>query len=174
MVRIGSEELPLDRLDRPRLKLVYDHWQRLRGSRDMPSRRDIDPFALKEALGIVMIARYEPEHDDFRFSLFGTEVATSQRIDYTNKLASELEPRPFAELVVKSYRLVRTTRRPFYGRLSLSHDRAQLVSYHRLVLPLGDDGQHVDALLVASDHEKAFWQTLYDELRERGGKCPPE
>jgi hypothetical protein len=38
-----------------------------------------------------------------------------------------------------------------------------LVSYHRLVLPLGEDGTQVDAVLVASDQEKSFWQTLYDE-----------
>ena len=173
MARIESDELPLERLDRPRLKLVLEHWQALRGAREMPSRRDIDPLELKGALGIVMILRYEPDHDDFRFSLFGTEIASSQRADFTNKLAGQLEPKPFAELVVKSYRQVRATHRPFYGRFSLAQDR-ELVSYYRLVLPLGEDGSHVDALLVASDHEKAFWQTLYDEERQRGGKAPPD
>ena len=57
MARIESEELPLERLDRPRLKLVLEHWQALRGAREMPSRRDIDPLELKGALGIVMIVR---------------------------------------------------------------------------------------------------------------------
>lgn len=166
MVKIGTEELPLERLDRPRLQLVLQHWQSLCGSRAMPARREIDPVVLEGALGIVMIARYEPERDDFRFSLFGTEIAASQRIDYTQKLASELKPRPFAELVLQSYRRVRATGLPYYGRLSLAVDR-ELVSYHRLVLPLGDDGVHVDAVVVASDHEKAFWQTLYDEERDR-------
>lgn len=171
MVKIQSEELPLERFDRPRLRLVLDHWEALRGAREMPSRRDIDPVELKGALGIVMILRYEPEHDDFRFSLFGTEIASSHRIDYTGKLASELEPRAFAALVVESYRHVRDTRRPYYGRVSLAAGR-ELVSYFRIVLPLGEDGAHVDALLVASDHEKAFWQTLYDEEREQRRQSP--
>ncbi|GIK96476.1 MAG: hypothetical protein BroJett029_06850 [Alphaproteobacteria bacterium] len=170
MVKIGTEELPLERLDRPRLQLVLQHWQALRGGRAMPARREIDPVALEGALGIVMIARYEPERDDFRFSLFGSEVATSQRIDYTHRLASELEPKVYAELVLKSYRQVRATGLPYYGRLSIGGDR-ELVSYYRLVLPLGNDGAHVDAVVVASDHEKAFWQTLYDEERERGGQA---
>lgn len=171
MIKIESEELPFDRLDRPRLQLVLDHWQALRGAREMPSRRNVDPVGLRGALGIVMIARYEPARNDFRFSLFGTEVAASQRIDYTGKLASELEPRSYAELVLKSYHQVRDTQRPYYGRLSLALDR-ELVSYNRLVLPLGEDGAHVDAVLVASDHQKAFWQTLYDEERDRGEQSP--
>lgn len=171
MVKIGIEELPLNRLDRPRLSLVLDHWRAVRGSRPMPSRRDIDPLSIKGALGIVMILRYEPAIDDFRFSLYGTEIAQSQRIDYTGKLASELHPKPFAELILKSYQHVRQSGQPYFGRLVLAMER-ELVSYLRIVLPLSDDGRHVDALLVASDHEKAFWQTLYDEQANRGQPPP--
>jgi len=161
MAKIGSEELPLERVEQSRLKLVLEHWNTLRGTRPMPSRRDIDAVALKGALGIVMIARYDAGADDFRFSLFGTEIAQAQRTDYTGKLASELRPQAFGELIAGNYRQVRQTGRPYYGRMSLALSR-EVVSYHRLVLPLGDDGR-VDAVLVASEHEKSFWQTLYDE-----------
>lgn len=166
MVRIGTEELPLDRIEQPRLRLVLQHWTDLRGARPMPSRRDVDPLALKGALGIVMIARYDPQPDDFRFSLFGTEVAHAQRADYTNKLAGDLEPPAYGELIAGNYRQVRQSGRPYYGRMSIALARG-LVSYHRLVLPLGDDGARVDAVLVASDQEKSFWQTLYEEEAQR-------
>jgi hypothetical protein len=162
MVKIGTEELPLDGIEQPRLKLVLEHWTTLCGTRPMPSRRDVDPHALKGALGIVMIARYDPQQEDFRFSLFGTEIAHAQRADYTNKLAGELEPRAYGELIAGNYRQVRNSGRPYYGRMSLALGQG-LVSYHRLVLPLGEDGTQVDAVLVASDQEKSFWQTLYDE-----------
>ena len=162
VVKIGTEELPLDGIDQPRLKLVLEHWAALRAARPMPSRRDVDPHALRGALGIVMIARYDPQQDDFRFSLFGTEIAHAQRADYTNKLAGDLEPRAYGELIAGNYRQVRTTGRPYYGRMSLALAQG-MVSYHRLVLPLGEDGTQVDSVLVASDQEKSFWQTLYEE-----------
>lgn len=173
MVRIGTEELPLDRMEQPRLKLVLEHWAAIRGARAMPSRRDIDPQALKGALGIVMIARLDPAEDDFRFSLFGTEIVQAQRADYTNKLARDLAPGPYGELVSNTYRQVRASGRPYYGRLSLSLDR-ELVSYHRLVLPLGGEDGQVDALLVASEHEKSFWKTLYDTDRDRARRTPSD
>ena len=173
MVKIGTEELPLDSIEEPRLKLVLEHWNSLRGARPMPSRRDVDPHALKGALGIVMIARYDPQFDDFRFSLFGTEIAQAQRADYTNKLAADLAPDAYGELISRNYRQVRQSGRPYYGRMSLALSR-ELVSYHRLVLPLGEDGAHVDAVLVASSHEKSFWQTLYDEEREQGRRAGRE
>lgn len=135
----------------------------------MPARRDIDPLALKAALGIVMIARYVPELDDYRFSLYGSEVVGVQHVDYTNKLASQLEPKAYGEVVRQSYRRTHAAGQPYFGRISLSIDH-ELVSYDRLVLPLGDDGETVDALLAASEHERAFWQTL----QEGAGRPPPE
>lgn len=171
MVRIGSEELPLDLTELPRLKLVLDHWAAIRGAQAMPPRRDIDPQALKGALGIVMIARLDPVEDDFRFSLFGTEVAEAQRTDYTNKLARDLAPVPYGELVSATYRQVRHSGRPYYGRISLSH-HSELVSYHRLVLPLGGADGQVDAVLVASEHQKSFWETLYEACRDHDRPLP--
>lgn len=166
---IATEELPLDRVEQPRLKVVLDHWNAVRGARPMPSRRDIDPHGLKDALGIVMIARLDPGQEDFRFSLFGTEIAQAQRADFTNKLARELSPPDFGAAIAANYRLVRTNGRPYYGRLTLSVNR-ELVSYHRLVLPLGSEEGTVDAVLVASEHEKSFWKTLHDAERDQRGK----
>lgn len=172
MIEIGTEELPLDAVAQPRLRVVLDHWNAVRGAARMPARREIDPVALKEALGIVMIARREPALDDYRFSLFGTEIARAQQTDYTSKLASQLEPKAYADIVLSSYRRAQATGRPYYGRISISVDH-ELVSYHRLVLPLADDGETVDALLVASEHEKAFWQTLHDREREADRRHSP-
>lgn len=165
MATISIVELPLHSVEESRLKVVLEHWNALRGSRPMPSRRDIDPLALKGALGIVMIARYDPAFDDFRFSLFGIEVAEAQRAHYTNRLARELAPPTFGALISSNYRQVRESGRPYFGRISISCVR-ELVSYERLVLPLGEDATKVDAVLVASSHEKSFWQTLYDEESE--------
>jgi hypothetical protein len=169
MVMIATEELPLDRVEQPRLKVVLDHWHTVRGQRPMPARRDIDPQELKGALGIVMIARLDPIHDDFRFSLFGTEIAQAQRADFTNKLARDLKPHDFGLVISDSYRQVRQSGRPYYGRLSLALER-EMVSYHRLVLPLGADDATVDAVLVASEHEKSFWKSIYDAERDRLGR----
>jgi hypothetical protein len=166
MVMIATEELPLDRVEQPRLRVVLDHWHAVRGQRAMPARRDIDPQGLRGALGIVMIARLDPVQDDFRFSLFGTEIAQAQRGDFTNKLARDLLPRDFGQAISDSYRQVRSTGRPYYGRLSLAIER-EMVSYHRLVLPLGTADSMVDAVLVASEHEKSFWKSIHDAERDR-------
>ncbi len=166
VIRVEAEQLPLTQMEQPRLKAVFDHWNAVRGDRRMPARRDIDPLALKAALGIVMIARHVPELDDYRFSLYGSEVVGVQHTDYTNKLASQLEPPAYGEVVLQSYRRTRAAGEPYFGRISLSIDH-ELVSYNRLVLPLGDDGETADALLTASEHERALWQTLNEGARRK-------
>lgn len=162
MVSISEELLELEqipKLGQRHIAVVYEHWKRLRGERVMPARREIDPFALKSALGLIIIAQHEPEGDDFRFTLFGTMIAQAMGRDYTGRLASELTPKSYATAILESYRTVRRSGEPRLTRLSIGPVNNVMV-YHRLLLPLGADGKTVDSLLIVSDNERHFWRIL--------------
>ncbi|MGH6948581.1 MAG: PAS domain-containing protein [Kiloniellales bacterium] len=162
MVSISEELLELEqisKLGQRHIAVVHEHWKALRGERAMPGRREIDPFALKSALGLIIIAQHEPDVDDFRFTLFGTMIAQAMGRDYTGRLASELTPESYAAAVLASYRTVRGSGKPRLTRLTIGPANSVMV-YHRLLLPLGADGKTADALLIVSDNERHFWRIL--------------
>jgi hypothetical protein len=161
MLTIRSEELSLQAIQSPRLRSVYQHWTAIRGARALPARRDVDPLEMRGALGILMIARYEPAHDDFRVSLFGTELARLRCGDATGRLIGTLQPPRYAAFVRQHYRKVMDAGLPSLDRVVLAAG-APLVDYTRLALPLAESGDTAEAVLVAAEFHKDMWNMLYE------------
>ena len=70
-------------------KKLYDYWNRLRGSRSAPDRRDIDPTQIREALANTFILELN-ESDEFDFRLAGSHICAAY--------ARELKGRSFTGL----------------------------------------------------------------------------
>lgn len=153
--------MPLRAIQSPRLRSVYQHWTTIRGARALPARRDVDPLEMRCALGILMIARYEPAHDDFRVSLFGTELARLRSGDATGWLIGTLRPSRYADFVRRHYREVLNTGMPSLNRIVLAVG-APLVDYTCLALPLAESGDTAGAVLVAAEFHKDMWNMLYE------------
>jgi hypothetical protein len=50
-----SPEICLKLIESPKLTVVDDYWQRLRGNRAAPQASEIDPMDLKPSLGFVLL-----------------------------------------------------------------------------------------------------------------------
>jgi hypothetical protein len=79
-----------DLSDNPKLSDLKAYWDRKRGTRPMPLRREIDPLELKAHLGFLVLIDVLPEAKDFRLRLIGTKIAEAVGADSTGKLLSEL------------------------------------------------------------------------------------
>lgn len=70
-------------------KTLYDYWNRLRGSRSAPDRRDIDPTQIRDALGSTFILELN-DREEFDFRLAGSHICGAY--------ARELKGRSFSRL----------------------------------------------------------------------------
>ncbi|MDD9924197.1 MAG: PAS domain-containing protein [Rhodospirillaceae bacterium] len=131
-----------------RIRAFYDHWDRLRGGRECPSRGDFDPAAVPEFLEYISLVDVSPETPRFVYRLVGTGVVrllgkelTGQPVG-TGVKASEIDK------VLDRYQTVAATMVPLYHRDYLQEENNDFTEVERLMLPLSEDGQSVNMILV--------------------------
>jgi hypothetical protein len=138
----AGRDIPTD----PRLRRLLAIWQDRRGTRDMPSRADIDPMALgKDLLPWIALTEVIDGGARFRFRLCGTGLAQIAGLELTGRYIDELNPnREYAEYISGLYRLAVSRRRPVYSETGyLSTSATPRRGTARLLCPLSDDGVNV-------------------------------
>ena len=84
-----SYTLEPDLGDNPKFRDLLAYWERKRGTREMPTRSDIDPLELKQHLGWLVMVDVLPEPGRFRFRLVGTKVVEAYGRDSTGRTVEE-------------------------------------------------------------------------------------
>lgn len=164
-----------DQLSIEGMRFLLNYWTVARGTATMPPVGAIDPLGLKPVLGNIIILDVLQGGADFRFRLFGTEVAAAARYDWTGSTVDEMRrilkgPGPAFYLAV--YRALLQRREPVYtvnAAMAIFKNRL----WARLVLPHGDGGQ-VERILVGnyvigdtflSDAEERQLADMRDQMR---------
>jgi hypothetical protein len=138
----------------PRQVQLLGYWNRIRGGRSMPARRDLDPAEVHTLLPNLVLIDVAEGVTDFRFRLMGTAVAAQCSRDHTSKLFSDLEgygPRGYGW---SNHQKVVTRQRPRIGHLPYTGPNTSIVAHHNLSLPLSSDGRRVDMILCISEFER--------------------
>jgi hypothetical protein len=142
-----SARTPLKDAD-TRLHEVYEYWQRKRGFRSMPARRDIEPTELKTLLPLLMIIDVEPG-PRFRYRLFGTAVVEAFGMDPTNRYIDEVMVGAYKDFLLGLYNDLIVSKKPIYSTSIYGTKRESRFWTQRLMLPLSSDGTTVDKVLAA-------------------------
>lgn len=147
----------------PRLAALYAYWDGKRNGRGMPRRADLDPIEMRAWLGNLLLIDVTPD-GRFVYRLYGTRFVDSFGLDMTGRYVDEL-PADQRERVRSDYEAVRTTVQPrarLYTALFDASPAAlrqaaarvprtpQVVTWERLVLPLGEAAAGVTMLLVGA------------------------
>lgn len=128
----------LPRVQSPILRHVLDYWVKKSGMRRMPSRRDIEPLDLREALGFISLIEIRRDPLRFFFRLDGTKQVELFQIDCTGRFLDECFDEQHLSVAQKSYREATETGLPSYYRRQLPYYE-RLISYEIVILPLGED-----------------------------------
>lgn len=125
---------------------LHAYWLTSAAGRPMPTRADIDVFEMKPWLGHLMLVEVLEGGADFRYRLYGSNVAHLFGRDRTGQVTSAL-PVHAREIVCAEYRRVVDSREPHYvrHRRTLARGTGEIA---KLILPLGDEGG-VHMLLAA-------------------------
>lgn len=146
-----SVPLALDGADEPSFKQLIAYWQRKHRGTKLPARRDIDPAELKPILAQLLLIDVLREPLDFRYRLAGTLSYDIFGYDLTGKRVRDIEPAEWAEMVWRSLEAIVSTREPQYVRLDFETPEGNRRSYRVVRLPLADDGETVDCIVLMSD-----------------------
>lgn len=152
MLPVGRSPASPDGLEmHPKLHDLYDYWNRLRGDRSMPARRDIDPTDIPALLPNVLVTEIVDPAGIYRFRLAGTGIRDIAGVEVTGKRLDEvLDPGPYFDYLVSIHKDVAAEKRPLFTRTAVtSQNGAVLRTTGRLVMPLSSDGETVDALIGA-------------------------
>ncbi|MEQ9641584.1 MAG: PAS domain-containing protein [Alphaproteobacteria bacterium] len=136
--------------DDDELRHMWDYW--LARSRDgrLPARGDIEPLDLRAIMGALTILDVIDSggKQRFQYRLWGTRVLELFGEELTGKFADELGFDPEGHIQAALEDVRRTGKPHFWQRPLPPHRQLDHVSYRRLALPLGDDGETVDRILL--------------------------
>jgi hypothetical protein len=130
-----------------RLLSLYRYWSDKRRGRSMPARADLKVPELRPWLGYVNLVEVSRDPLDFRYRVFGTHIAEAIGIDLTGESISQ-NPNGVAELR-QGYEEVVERKAPLYQVHEMAGFKGAF-RHHRILLPLSDDDETVNMVLVLS------------------------
>lgn len=132
---------------------LHDYWNSKRGERPMPDRRDIRPSEIVRMLPSVAIIEVIDGGRDFRFRLFGSELANWMGCDRTGQLFSQMQPAPGSDLtpeqIQKRWNDVASgtlaAAQPVFFKAPVRTASA-ILTMHAVVMPLTAGGPEIEQL----------------------------
>ena len=152
------------RIAHPALRELFDYWRDLSRENELPARAAIEPAQIpRRALASTMLLdvvhqKTTPLVIRLRFRLVGTAVVALREgmtpRDPTGRYIDEVQFREGAEGPIRFYTTVAIEGRPGFQTAVYNprHPRFR-GTYHRLALPLSDDGRRVNMLLAGFGRE---------------------
>lgn len=137
---------------RPRLQRLLRYWEGKRGTRRMPARADIDPLEFPWMLGDVSLVEVHRTDGGlrYRFRLTGTHVNERLGYNVSGKWLDDVPAPDYRARLVQVFGSVVARAAPVVERPRMLIDDF-VHHYEILRLPLSDDGQQVDMLMLAVD-----------------------
>jgi hypothetical protein len=134
----------------PLLTALLDYWEKKRGNRDMPRRRDIDPLEMPTRLLPYLQLIELGERGRLRFRLIGTAIVDAMGRDATGRYLDDVMTGEHKIFTEKFYRTTLGAGRPAVGSCSLHRDGASDLATLGLATPLSENGREADMLLTAT------------------------
>lgn len=132
---------------------LHDYWQSRRGERPIPDRADIRPSDFTRMLPSVAIIEVIDGGRDFRFRLFGSELATWMGCDRTDQRFTQMQPAPGSDLSPEQVRKrwidvasgALAAARPLFLKAPVL-SASTVLTMHAVVMPLTAGGTEIEQL----------------------------
>ena len=128
------------------LQRGLEYWQRTRGDRRMPARRDIDPLEIPDLLPNIVLVDVESEPLDFRYRLIGTAITARLSRDYTGTCFSSLpHQQPGSRVWETGVRIV-AEKEPIFSDIPYVGPDRWVRGYGDLYMPLSENDADVNMI----------------------------
>jgi hypothetical protein len=134
--------------DDPVLGPALAYWTEKRGTRLMPSRRDIDPVEIpRKILPNFQIIDVVDGGARFRYRLIGTATVDAYGEDFTGRYPDEIFPADLRDFIHGIYRQVCAWRAPLFLSNRYITVKGFRLASRRIYMPLSDDNVDVRHIL---------------------------
>lgn len=130
------------------------YWERMRGDRSLPSRRDLDPTEIPSLLPFVMLVDVEPDPLDFRFRLIGGAVEKIVARHTKRRRFSTISFMAAGNPVWADYAEVVEKRRLLVADVGYVGNDRSIRRVRHCLMPLSNDGSNVNMIFVAVEIER--------------------
>ncbi|HKT20894.1 MAG TPA: PAS domain-containing protein [Stellaceae bacterium] len=141
------------------LSALLRYWEKKRGKRRMPARRDIDPIEMdRRVLPQLMLCEVAEHGNVIRFRLVGTSLAKRLGFDPTGQRLGDLPESGYIDFLGGLLRRSYADAAPVYGESSFHWGIKGRLEARHLLLPLSAGGAEPGIVLVATAYssEDAF------------------
>jgi hypothetical protein len=126
-------------------------WLAARGTAEMPAYRQIDAALLAPLRPQILVFAVERAPFDFRYAEIGSRMKALSNDDYTGRRLSDVPHQRPPSLVWDHLAAAVDARAPVRGALPYVGRNRDISGIFHIVLPLAEDGETVDSLLVCVD-----------------------
>jgi hypothetical protein len=134
-----------------RIKSFDGYWQSVRGDRDFPAKRDINPAEIKAGLPYINIAEIYEKPLRVRYRLVGTELCRIYNEDYTGRWLHETHWGPLVGQYERIYRTILERRTPMFGIGQIEWE-GRIITCEWGKWPLSEDGGAITHCLGMADY----------------------
>lgn len=139
-----------DSLPTSQIPFVLRYWQSLRDAKGHVSPDKIDPFALKPALGYILLLDVLEDGLDYRYRLYGSEIARVSGFDMTGKHTSQMVTGPLAStFYIATYRAMLKRGEPLFTWHEMPM-QITINNWDRIVLPLTEADGRVSRIITCN------------------------
>jgi hypothetical protein len=132
----------------PLLQQLYRYWRSKSQGGRLPRRSDIDPTEIPRLLAYMLIVEVVTDARRYVYRLVGTQEVEMRGRDPTGLSVGEGYFGPSAENALAHYERTVKTRAPVYDDQPYVSSNGRRVSDETLFLPLSEDGERIDRILV--------------------------
>ena len=152
MSSLTSTAIDLADLRSPILRTGYDYWLGKKGERAFPARGDFDPLVEMPRLsGNIMLLDVRRDPLDFRYRLVGVKLREHMGENWQGRWWSEIESQRPPNPIWLHHQWVVENRLPRFIRPNYVGPHKEFMFIESAVLPLGEDPQRVDMLMLFVD-----------------------
>jgi hypothetical protein len=131
----------------PQLRRLLADWQARRGGRHLPARKDFDVLDLKYMMGNLNLLEVLPDPLRFRYRVHCSLAVDRVGLNLTGKTIDAYPEQDYAARVQAAFVEVTRSRVPkLDAGYELINDKP--IRFEALVLPLSEDGESVDMIMV--------------------------
>ena len=131
-----------------RVRAIYRDWDGKRRGRRMPCRADLDPVDIPKFLPDICLVDVVPDERRYVYRLIGTNEVAMRGRDPTGMPVGEGYFGTSAQSVFLNYDGVTRSRAPRIDRDPSITSDDRFIQHESIVLPLSDDGENVNMVLV--------------------------
>jgi len=129
-------------------RILQEYWNTLRGDLSFPSEKDVQPKFIRSIWEncFVVEANNASRREDYKYKYLGKNIIAAYGQDLTG-LAHNALISAEASLLADEFEKILAFKRPVFSEGMLHNQHKQEVRYRQVLLPLGENGIHITAIL---------------------------